>query len=695
MAGTVAVGIAVNQVLNDDEWNLWALGIAVAIAAAAEAVNQWLEHLDARGQAGAVTPETVRSAAEVLARLVKAQWTTEAAIRSLDDPDPIPVRWRSAEPEMMDHPRHVARSKDRDWSGRGDRIDEVAAWFRRLRRTRLVVLGEPGSGKTTLAVQLVRELLAVREDGEPVPVLLSVSGWDAAAQPDVWEWLAEQLHLGYPALSAPDFGGHAHRELTRDRMVLPVLDGLDEMPAPARAAVLKALNASLGTGGLILTCRTREYDRAIADAASVLTGAAVIRPEPLSPKAAAAYLVSVLPPVPPPSWQVVLDTLAAGGRSPLARVCSTPLGLWLVRTTQDRPGADPAALADIGLHPTAAALRSHLFDRLVPVLVAARPPTGDPADLFRPRRRHDPDDVTRWLGHLAGILTHPRTGDGRPRTRDFTWWHLGRDTLTPARRRITAGLAVCLPAGLAFGVSAGLYFTIKSDLRFGVSAGYLVALVMTLLAGATAWFSAAGLFRSEPGHADLSLRGRTSLLFAELAYKVALGIPIGLVISYLGGVPQVIAGGLVFGLTMGLVTGFAQWAEVPASTGRPGSPLAVWRADRALVLLQTASLGLALGLVVGLISGFAVDVPFGLMGGVLTGLMGGLLTGSIGGKRAWLGYLVATFWLARDERLPRRLMPFLDDAHRLGLLRAVGPLYQFRHAEFQDHLAACHEPSSP
>jgi hypothetical protein len=33
-------------------------------------------------------------------------------------------------------------------------------------------------------------------------------------------------------------------------------------------------------------------------------------------------------------------------------------------------------------------------------------------------------------------------------------------------------------------------------------------------------------------------------------------------------------------------------------------------------------------------------------------------------------------------------MPFLDDAHRLGLLHAVGPRYQFRHAQLQDHLAA-------
>ncbi|MDY7086980.1 MAG: hypothetical protein SYR96_17925 [Actinomycetota bacterium] len=30
---------------------------------------------------------------------------------------------------------------------------------------------------------------------------------------------------------------------------------------------------------------------------------------------------------------------------------------------------------------------------------------------------------------------------------------------------------------------------------------------------------------------------------------------------------------------------------------------------------------------------------------------------------------------------------FLDDCRRLGLLSTVGPIYQFRHADFQDHLA--------
>lgn len=58
------------------------------------------------------------------------------------------------------------------------------------------------------------------------------------------------------------------------------------------------------------------------------------------------------------------------------------------------------------------------------------------------------------------------------------------------------------------------------------------------------------------------------------------------------------------------------------------------------------------------------------------------------GSRAWLCYTFTARWLAVTRRLPWRLMGFLDDAYRLGLLRMVGPVCQFRHSELQDHLAA-------
>ncbi|MFI9307251.1 hypothetical protein [Streptomyces triculaminicus] len=52
-----------------------------------------------------------------------------------------------------------------------------------------------------------------------------------------------------------------------------------------------------------------------------------------------------------------------------------------------------------------------------------------------------------------------------------------------------------------------------------------------------------------------------------------------------------------------------------------------------------------------------------------------------------IGYTVARLLLAARGKLPWRLQAFLADAHRLGMLRRIGPGYQFRHARLQQHLA--------
>src|ERR1035437_3958110 len=66
---------------------------------------------------------------------------------------------------------------------------------------RLVVLGEPGAGKTMLMVRLVLDLLARRPRGGPVPVLASLSSWNLDYH-DLHGWLAAQLAIDYPALTA-------------------------------------------------------------------------------------------------------------------------------------------------------------------------------------------------------------------------------------------------------------------------------------------------------------------------------------------------------------------------------------------------------------------------------------------------------------------------------------------------------------
>jgi hypothetical protein len=50
-------------------------------------------------------------------------------------------------------------------------------------------------------------------------------------------------------------------------------------------------------------------------------------------------------------------------------------------------------------------------------------------------------------------------------------------------------------------------------------------------------------------------------------------------------------------------------------------------------------------------------------------------------------YGISRIWLALHNQLPWRLMSFLADAHRRGVLRQAGVVYQFRHLELQHRLA--------
>jgi len=183
------------------------------------------------------------------------------------------------------------------------------------------------------------------------------------------------------------------------------------------------------------------------------------------------------------------------------------------------------------------------------------------------------------------------------------------------------------------------------------------------------------------------------------------GVTLWLVFGHVGGLVFGLillgSGGLVVGLTNALAIrldeGYPSEAENWALAPVPhaATPNASWRADRTLNLLRLSAAGLVIGAGAGLPLGLGGGLPLGLAIGLSLGFAAGILVGlSFGGHRAWLAYLIASTRLAWAGLLPRRLMPFLDDCHRLGLLRAVGPIYQFRHAALQDHLAATYRQTS-
>ncbi|RAY14818.1 hypothetical protein DPM19_13915 [Actinomadura craniellae] len=689
-----------------------AAGVAATVLAVPVlAVGLWTWWRRTAGPRPVPVGEEVARVRETLAVLVARQWDGEALIRSLDDPAPIPVRWRvTGRPELLDHPANLTPGVLVSASG-GD-IAGLVAEFRRLERRRLVVLGGPGTGKTTLAVQLVRELLATRaEESEPVPVLVSAAGWDTGRFPRLRDWLADHLALEYPELRAPGLGPDMPEVLVERGHVLPVLDGLDELPEPAQAAMITALNGSLGTGQLVLTSRTGEFARALEAAGDALTSALVVEPDPLTPETAAAYLERCLPPRPAPAWERVLAALRTpdGQAATLAGLVTTPLNLWLLRTVYITRRADPAPLLDGTRFPGLPALRAHLLGQLIPALIAARAGEEDFARAF-PHCR-EPAEVRRGLGYLARHLTDQGT-------RDFAWWRLARTVHGRWGLRFRGGLAAGRGTALAVGLGAAL-MVVPNGVGAALLAGAVAGAVAGLPAAVVVGFMMPGWAWEPPGFADLRLRERLIPLLRVLREEVGILLVVGLVIGFaVGHWSAAGAGaGVVLGLWAGggaglvirLISGFVSWSEAPVTAERISTPLASWRADRTLNLLRAGSgllgsvlviavtigvMAAAVGawgrgsdplLLAGLVMGFMSGLPVGLRGAWSSGF-------GRGRHHAWWAYQLVTRRLARQGLLPRRLMPFLDEAHRLGLLRAVGPVYQFRHADLQDYLAETYLP---
>lgn len=149
-------------------------------------------------------------------------------------------------------------------AGKGT-LEEVLDYYSGLRPRQMVITGVGGSGKTVLAIELILGLLRERAADAPVPVRMSAARLDTHRPPEsaVRDWVVEHLRQAYrlPKVAA--------RELVAAGMVLPVLDGLDEMDAleqpgyASRAAhTIRACNTYLDGGrkaALVLTCRIDQY----------------------------------------------------------------------------------------------------------------------------------------------------------------------------------------------------------------------------------------------------------------------------------------------------------------------------------------------------------------------------------------------------------------------------------------------------
>ncbi|TDC67019.1 NACHT domain-containing protein, partial [Micromonospora sp. KC207] len=543
------------------------------------------------------------------------------------------------------------------------RLAEVATVFRRIPSRRLVVLGPAGGGKSVLLIRLVLDLISGGQPGEPVPVLLSLTSWDPG-RAGYADWLVARLAADYPALAAPhpDFGTVAAALLAEER-VLPVLDGLDELPTAARGAALLALNsASPRLAGLVVASRTAQYLDAVRGG-DVLTGAAVVRLLPLRVSDLAAYLPRTARPAGAAAvtaWDPVLARLdAAPADGPARLVCqvlATPLMTSLARAAYSDTGSDPAALLDRDRFATADDLAGHLLDRAVPVAYTEH--AGGAAARTAAR-------VMPWLAWLAA-----HAGP------DIAWWRLS----AVAPRAVPAGVggvfgAVALGAvaGLAGGGVAG---------GVGAVAGAAVSGFVMVRQPLVPTGLRTGAAPGGPGPVA-GLPGFGGGGASGLAGRLTGGVTPGLVGWVTGGAATVAVGWLTAGGTAAVAAAGAlllalfldAWLDVPTDVTAAAGPLAVLSADRRTAVARAAVRGGILGLTMAAL----IDPGTGLAIAAATAGASVLFT-------AWGRFTVARTWFALRGELPWRLLAFLDDAHRRGVLRQIGGVYQFRHARLRERL---------
>ena len=611
----------------------WAVVLTVSLGLPTLWVT-WATFRDARRAGAAETGPVLPRIADELATAVGRQWAREAAVRRLNDPYPLPVSWAAAAADLAapwESRAELAASgagwppppPGRAWAAGPAELagegGELAGVLAKVPTGRLVVLGEPGSGKTMLMVRLVLDLLAARSAGGPVPVLFPVASWDPSGQ-DLAGWLAARLITDYPFLAGPAPAGAAGPDraaaLIGAGLILPVVDGLDEIPGPVRGAAISRINVALPPGGqLLLTCRTGQYQDAVRPPEGpgvTLAGAAAIELRPLEAGAVRRYLRDDAPgPAARARWDPVLALL--GTRAPAGQALTTPLMVALARTIYNpRPGEAVGALrdpAELGGLPDRAAVEAHLFDAFIPA--AYRPSPGS---------RWTAGHAERWLVFLARHLEHTI---GTP---DLAWWQLdkavSRTAAGPGNRLVARLVARRGPELPTRGVRIN-----TAGLGFGLVAGLVAGLGFGLVAG--------------PGF----------------------GLGFGLVIGLLGG----LGGGL---------------DSVPRDIAETIDPRLVLARDRQVMLSLTLGGGLGAGLGAGLIFGLAGGLVFGLGFGLF---VFGRLIGLANTK--WTPYVLARGWLAFRRQLPWPLMTFLADAHKRGVLRQAGAVYQFRHIDLQHRLA--------
>jgi DNA polymerase III delta prime subunit len=528
---------------------------------------------------------------------------------------------------------------------------------------RLLVLGDPGTGKSNLLHELARDLVSEARDeiGHPIPVILSLARRTLGERTrTLSEWIRDDLHELYGLTTCDAMA------LIRNDAIIPLLDGLDEVDETRRLRCVEAINAyqnDRSLGRFAVCCRWEEYaqlmnvDHDNAAATSQIKVRWAIRIERLSPS-------DVEREVAQPGLEGVREILEAD--SELRSFVDTPLWLHVLFLGSL---ASPFSLdAD---NP-----RDRLYSNYVSHILTRRP-EGESRECTNGSK------LLRSLGWLATEMR------GRNQTQfvleDLSWPWIRQSptlsTLDPLRQRPHAQLPdptrkgrVRVVQRLMFGSAVGVLGGLAGGWIFGTLVGVLAAIRIE--------------GRIEAAE-RLHFEWRNAI--SRWRFSLAYGSIFALGFAWLHGP---IAGAYVW-MCAAIFEMFQGGFQPRSVDGSLAANRATMRSVRYAVRVTLAGFiisSAAISTTYWAVSGHLISVVAqdALIDGARWIAFGAFILG--GEKGGWFAirhYAVrAVLW--RRGVMPAKYVRFLNESvERLFLIRRGGT-YEFIHVTFRDYMAARH-----
>lgn len=137
--------------------------------------------------------------------------------------------------------------------------ESIITQFDRLREGRsLLILGAPGSGKTTTLLELARVLIirAEQDLSLPIPVVFNLASWTNPKQ-TLQNWIEQELYTKYQVSRA------LGKDWIQNQQLLLLLDGLDEVKLNFQKACIHAIKEfyqGFGETEIVVCSRFSDYE---------------------------------------------------------------------------------------------------------------------------------------------------------------------------------------------------------------------------------------------------------------------------------------------------------------------------------------------------------------------------------------------------------------------------------------------------